>query len=293
MDEVAIQKEIIKCIKKNGIPKYVKLFKPVVKKEFASEKAFSKHLQRMVKSYHSHTTISKLSKATNGTVVRSNWIQKHKQHLTKFSKIQDGIGIIQLYKFLNKGNDNPIYHKEKEIYIESIKKYLEKCNTAKVRGIIIDFRKHHGGDTYPLLDAFSEFFNNTSLFSWTNKPVTKKQKKWTNMENNTLQSSQAFSNANINTDVPIAIIIGESTSSSGEIVAACFKGSKLVKFFGTNSGGALSVNEGYHIKQEYELNLTTSLFYSKDGKFQEYLEPDVYTKEPIEDAKKWIKNGTF
>jgi len=26
----------------------------------------------------------------------------------------------------------------------------------------------------------------------------------------------------------------------------------------------------------------------KDGKFQEYLEPDVYTNAPIREAKKWI-----
>ena len=36
------------------------------------------------------------------------------------------------------------------------------------------------------------------------------------------------------------------------------------------------------------LYLTKVLETTKDGKFQEYLEPDVYTNVPIREAKKWI-----
>ena len=55
------------------------------------------------------------------------------------------------------------------------------------------------------------------------------------------------------------------------------------------SGNGLWINEGYKI-DNYMLNLTKVLETTKDGKFQKYLEPDVYTNVPIREAKKWINS---
>ena len=182
--------------------------------------------------------------------------------------------------------DKVQYEKDKKKYINNIKKFI---NNKKLKGLIIDFRKHHGGNMHPLIKAFDKFFNNTTLFAWSKRKIKKTDNNWVNMKNYKLEWDKPFLKNDINTNIPIAIIIGKNTFSSGEIVASCFINSKNVKFFGSNSGGGLSINKGYDI-DGYQLQLTVELQTNKDGKFQEYIEPDIYTKTPIKDAKKWIYN---
>lgn len=94
----------------------------------------------------------------------------------------------------------------------------------------------------------------------------------------------------INIGIPIAIIIGNNTYSSGEIAAVIFRGRNNVKFFGDKTGGGLSVNKTYKINTNINIAITEKLITSVDGYFfsNEYLIPDIYTDFPIIDAKKWI-----
>jgi len=142
---------------------------------------------------------------------------------------------------------------------------------------------------HPLFYTFKHFFNNTSLLAFDNKKVLLTDKKWVNLINGHLKFNQKFKTTNINTNVPIAIIIGKNTCSTGEFVASAFLGSPYVKFFGHNSSGFLSGNKTYNINK-YILILTEILTTTKIGKFQEYLEPDIYTENPIDDAKFFINN---
>lgn len=108
-----------------------------------------------------------------------------------------------------------------------------------------------------------------------------------NLINGKVKFLQKRLQTTINTPYPIAIIIRENTGSAGEFVASSFIGDKNVKFFGKNSGGYLSTNLTYKV-DKYNIHFLTALQTSKNDKFQEYLEPDIYTSKPISIAKEWI-----
>ena len=150
---------------------------------------------------------------------------------------------------------------------------------------------HAGGNMYPLLKALSRFLNNNTLFAWNNRKVNFNEKSWCNLIDGNLKYMKYFLHNNINTTYPIAIIIGKKTASAGEFVASCFIADKNVKIFGENSSGYLSVNQDYKV-DKYDIYFPTLLQTSKNGKFQEYLEPDIYTNKPISSAKKWISAET-
>lgn len=174
-------------------------------------------------------------------------------------------------------------------YIKNITDFLDQ--NKNIKGLIIDFRKHTGGSMWPLIEALSRFLNNNTLFAWNNNKVNFNQKEWWNLVNNTVKRNQHFIKSNINTTYSIAIIIGNKTASAGEFVASCFGCDKNVKFFGQRTAGYLSVNNTYKI-DKYEIHFPIALQTSKNGKFKEYLEPDVYTNKPISYAKKWISNNS-
>jgi C-terminal processing protease CtpA/Prc len=271
--------KIINLIIKNGIPNYLNKFIENLKKikfenNINNDKNFLKVSTKLIKLYHYHSSIN-ISFKFNST---------HADKLipTKFSIINN-IGIIKLYIFdtysLKKSQIND--------YIKNITDFLDQNKNMK--GLILDFRKHTGGSIWPLIEALSRFLNNNTLFAWDNNKVNFNQKKWVNLVNNTPKYNQHFIKSNINTTYPIAIIIGNKTASAGEFVASCFTSDKNVKFFGQRTAGYLSVNNTYNV-DKYEIHFPIALQTSKNGNFQEYLEPNVYTNKPITDAKKWIMN---
>jgi C-terminal processing protease CtpA/Prc len=177
-------------------------------------------------------------------------------------------------------------NKDIEKYKNDIINFLD---THDFKGLILDFRKHHGGNMWPLVDALSRFLDNSTLFAWSNEKVSFKDKKWRNLINGKVKVNQSFiKGANIN--YPIAVIIGSQTASAGEFVASCFINRNNVKIFGENTSGYLSVNNTIKI-DNFEVNLPVKLQISRNDKFMEYIEPDVYTTKPITEAKLWIRNN--
>jgi C-terminal processing protease CtpA/Prc len=159
-----------------------------------------------------------------------------------------------------------------------------------MKGLILDFRDHTGGTMWPLLFALSRFLNNTSLYAWSNKKVTKNDKKWDNLINGQIKMNQHYiSESDNKINIPIAVLIGENTDSSGEFVASCFIARDNVKLFGNKTSGNLSVNNTYFY-DKYVLSIPELLQTSRNLEFKEYIEPDIYTTHPIRDAKKFIKS---
>ena len=274
--------KIINLIIKNGIPKYVNKFIENLKKikfqnNISNDKDFLKVSTKLIKLYHYHSSIN--------ITFKFNSTHPDKLIPTKFSIINN-IGIIKLYMF----DTYSLTKSEINNYIKNITDFLDKNKNMK--GLILDFSKHTGGSMWQLVEALSRFLNNNTLFAWDNNKVNFNEKKWFNLVNNTTKNNQHFIKSNINTNYPIAIIISNKTASAGEFVASCFIGDKNVKFFGKKTAGYLSVNKSYKI-DKYDIHFPIALQTSKNGKFQEYLEPDVYTDTAISDAKKWISNQFY
>ena len=229
--------KIINLIIKNGIPNYVNKFIENLKKikfqnNINNDKDFLKISTKLIKLYHYHSSIN----------IKFKFNSTHPDKLipTKFSIINN-IGIIKLYMF----DTYSLTKLEISNYIKNITDFLDK--NKNIKGLILDFSKHTGGSMWQLVEALSRFLNNNTLFAWDNNKVNFNQKEWTNLVNNTTKSNQHFIKSNINTNYPIAIIIGNKTASAGEFVASSFIGDKNVKFFGHRTAGYLSVNNTYKI----------------------------------------------
>lgn len=151
-----------------------------------------------------------------------------------------------------------------------------------IRGLIIDFRQHLGGSFWPVVECFKRYFNNSSLIKF--------NAYWINLQNEKIVFGKTFLSATIQ-HIPIAILIGPQTKSSGEISAALFKGRPNCRIFGQKTNGKLSCNQPYSLDKKETLWLTTGLVTTYDKHLQdaEIVNPDVITTCPMTDAKNWIK----
>ena len=278
-----IIENITDIINKNGIVYYKnKWKKPVLKKNYKNKKEFMKDINKYVKSYHNHSSIS--MKLLNNTTTSSK--KKPKFYYDNKTKIGRIIFYEYFLDFNDKYNKCPHYIK----IISEVHNTINNWNKQNMKGLIIDLRKHKGGWYQPFVVSLSSILNNNTLFSFSNKKVKKTDKNWINYSNNTIIYNSMLRNK-LNIKIPIAIIIGNKTASSGEICASIFyRNNKYIKIFGDNTYGKLSINNTFNILSNIQLHIPVSLLTSVDGKFhiKEHLEPDIYTNKPIFFAKKWI-----
>ena len=314
---ITSNKDIIKInknIKKYGILIYKKKWIPskniiekihnlVNKYNIQDNDIFNKYcklLDKYVKTYHNHSYIIcnrkiieyKCNKKNNKNNI---YIKSLPKCLQKYYYIErpfpdfyynnkNKIGKIVFYHY--RGDDK----NDNKKYIKSINFYLQN-NTLK--GLILDFRCHIGGNMWPTLNSLHSILQNVPLFAWSNnidnnKYISLTNKKYKNGNFKIKNITITNYNNTINCSYPIAIIIGKYTSSSGEIVASSFVGKTNTKTFGEKTSGFLSANTDIIINENINLVLTTSLLKLTNGVYQEYIIPDKKTKSPITDATKWI-----
>jgi len=276
MDYTSVIRKILYIIKKDNIPiyydKFIKKMKNIkLKTNFLDDSEFVVYMTGILYLYHPHTCIQKIKTDKSNKVFRTS-------KNTEFD-IRNNIGHIKLYSFSMFENADK--------YINSITKFLDKCTAIGVKGYVIDFRNHGGGDMHPLFEAFSRFFEGVTLFGMNTKKVTKKENKWVNIVNGMIVWNKPFITKNINTSVPIAIIVGPHTCSTGEFVASAFIASKHVRLFGSKTSGYLSLNTSKQL-DKFMLNYTNNLVTTKNGKFLQYIDPDINTTKPIQEAIKFI-----
>lgn len=176
-------------------------------------------------------------------------------------------------------------------HIKLIKTFLKKYT---LKGLILDLRYHVGGNMWPTIYAFQDLLYNVPFQTWSsdgksNKYLTITKTKTNGIDVKTKIIPLTKDNNKINSSYPIAIIVGNYTSSSGEIIAGTFIGKSNVKSFGQKSSGYLTSNQNFTINKNIELILTNKLVKLTNGSFKEYIIPDKITKSPIAEAKKWIK----
>lgn len=291
-NKLKIIRKIISLIKKYGIKKYIDNFNFTFDyNKNDSEDIFYEKIQNFIKKYHDHSfIIQKKLNSDNGiyknpiSYNNSNIFRK----LPEF-KLKNNIGIIKFFGFVMLGDGdyiNPIDRNDRDKIIETVNNKLDDwLNNKKIKGLIIDFREHNGGSFVPIALSFGKYFD--TLFRFYQNSLSP----WATYKDGKLVYTKFKSNKNY-FRIPIAIIIGENTCSSGEISAAIFYGKSNIKFFGKPSCGALSINEGHNINENLTVILTTALYQTTDKKihYDEKLYPDIDTKNPIKEAIKWIHN---
>jgi len=158
-----------------------------------------------------------------------------------------------------------------------------------VIGIILDLRLNGGGAMFPMMLGLKQLLHDGKIGSF-----TENSENWILKDNSfrldtTILTSITPKCQATNKDIPVAILIGPATGSSGEFLAIAFKTRKNTIFIGTETAGYITATKGFKINDAVSLLLSTG--YGRDGADQIYekaLSPDIYINEP--DSFNDIKN---
>lgn len=151
-----------------------------------------------------------------------------------------------------------------------------------VKGMVVDLRLNGGGAIHPMMLGLQQLFGDGVLGSFTSEPP----EQWIIKNNGFYVDTALFTSVNpaCNTPaktIPVAVLIGRGTGSSGEFLAMAFKGRSNTMFIGNNTAGYITSTQGFPINDSLFLLLSTT--YGKDSKgrvYKEALKPDMVSNEP-------------
>jgi hypothetical protein len=274
-----------------------------------SDARFLGALQRAVKTYHSHSRLifhAPLDPATAHAIHasrRRRIVNRKPPGLAWDARTRIGrVTLFTHWKLPGEPWDN-----RPEEHVACAHRALERWQAAGMRGLIVDLRSHHGGSFRPGLHALGGLLlRGSPLMRWVSRPTDSGSGTWKVDTLVSYDGDKELHSASNQTrspptvprlprshgplPLPVALVIGPGTSSSGEILAACLHGKPRVRSFGAPTGGALSVNEGFKVAPLIELMLTTRLVCTMDGvcHTDQRLVPDQRSKDPLADAEAWL-----
>lgn len=219
---------------------------------------------------------------------------------TKFSKVEDNppvisalledkIGYISIPGV--KGYTDPENLRQAQI----IQDKIAGLDSLGLHGWIVDLQKNTGGNMWPMLAGLGpllgEGIHGYMVMSDGNHPWIYR-KGSIGMEDFTLITLPDSGYVVSNPDLPIAVLIGEQTMSSGEAAAISFIGKKNTKFFGKPTRGLSTVNVSHKLSDGAQIVLTEGIFADSSGKiYGDKIVPDVVVEDSettIQRAAEWI-----
>ncbi|MEG0384317.1 MAG: S41 family peptidase [Solibacillus sp.] len=172
-------------------------------------------------------------------------------------------------------------------YAETVLKEIQR--NTDIKGAIVDLRGNSGGDMGPMVTAISPFLKDGDLFyfEFLEESMSVKLEDGKSIGGGTQVTTDI---APFKLDVPVAVLIDNQTASSGEAVLMAFMGQPHIKTFGQPTAGYASANVTLPLYDEAVINVTVAYNKTLDGKifFDNPVQPDVETDDPLEHAKKWL-----
>ena len=199
--------------------------------------------------------------------------------------LQDNIGYLRVpYISFEKRNE---LDKRSQSLNDSLCALLDK----NVIGIILDLRLNSGGAMYPMMLGLEQLLHEGKIGSFTDNV------NWILKDNGFYLDTAILTSitpkcAIPDKQIPVAILIGPATGSSGEFLAIAFKKRENTIFIGTETAGYVTATEGFEIREWVSLLLSTGYGRDRTGQiYDQPLSPDIYIKEPdsFNDLKKDAK----
>jgi len=205
----------------------------------------------------------------------------------KTDVLDKDIGYLRIPSMPGGGRDD--FDKKAQALNDSLCKIL----TANIKGIIIDLRINGGGAMHPMILGVEQLLGNGKVGSF----QTKRNENWVIKDNRLYIDTSLLTAITPKCSVeaqsiPVILLIGPGTGSSGEFLAMAFKGRKNTVFFGTETAGYVTVNSGIPINKFAFMNL--SIGYGQDRNGNSYtraLQPDLRLQAP--ENFNSIKNDTL
>lgn len=174
-----------------------------------------------------------------------------------------------------------------------------------IKAIILDARLDGGGAMFPMILGVNQLLSQGSLGSFR----TKKKEDWFLKGNgfyiDTTLLTEVKPKCDVNAqNIPVVILVGPGTGSSGEFFLMAFKGRKNTILMGSQTAGWVTVNTGIPINDTAFMNLSIGYGADRNGKiYKEALEPDITitsvdkfndlgNDEKVQAAIKWLKHHT-
>ncbi|HQR00071.1 MAG TPA: S41 family peptidase [Ferruginibacter sp.] len=154
-------------------------------------------------------------------------------------------------------------------FAQRIQDSLCKVVNVKTKGIIIDLRLNAGGNSYPMLAGLANVFGSGDL-------SVHKDRQGKITERTTLDGYKLVQDGQLRTTLgkacgdltglPVAVIIGPITGSSGEGLAIALSARKKTILVGENTAGYTSVNNGFLLAgDQYGMVLAESFMTDRYG----------------------------
>lgn len=173
-----------------------------------------------------------------------------------------------------------------------------------IKGIILDARLDGGGAMFPMILGVEQLLSDGFIGSFR----TKKKEDWFIKINgffiDTTLLTEVKPKCNVNAqNIPIVILVGRGTGSSGEFFLMAFKGRKNTILLGSQTAGWVTVNTGIQINDTAFINLSVGYGADRNGKiYKKALEPDIpitsvdkfndiANDEKVKAALKWLKHN--
>ena len=167
---------------------------------------------------------------------------------------------------------------------DSLQRHVARLDASHPRGWIIDLRKNTGGNCWPMLAGIGPllgegvcgyFVSNREKISISYAGGAALQGKHVRCKTNAAYTLQ-------NDKVPIIILTGRKTVSSGEIVALAFKGRESVYFYGEPTAGYTTANASYTLSDNSMLVLSVCREADRNGVICEgSIVPDERFSAPV------------
>ena len=105
--------------------------------------------------------------------------------------------------------------------------------------------------------------------------------------------------------IPVVMLVGKYTASSGECLIIAFKGRKNTILMGTETAGYITVNNGFKINDTAFMNLAIGYNMDRSGKvYKQSIKPDIFLEstdkfndlendEKVKSAIKWFKENSY
>lgn len=158
-----------------------------------------------------------------------------------------------------------------------------------VVGIVLDLRLNGGGAMYPMMLGLKQLLHEGKIGSFTGNAGD-----WLIKNNafylDTMLLTEITPKCQItNKDIPVTVLIGPATGSSGEFLAMAFKKRKNTVFIGTETAGYVTATRGFPINDAVTLLLSTGYGRDRTGQvYNQAISPDIFMEDP--DSFNDIKN---
>lgn len=170
-------------------------------------------------------------------------------------------------------------------------------------GVILDLRENGGGSMWKMISAIAPLVGEGRLGYFVSGDGARQA--WGIRENRAFLGEKTMGviptyGKSMLSDVPVAVLIGRGTLSSGEVVASVFSTRSKARLFGQPTGGMADAREAFSLGDGSILFLTTAKLAGRDGvTVPGRLRPDVWiSQERSEEkdltlvaAEEWLQSG--